>query len=160
MTLLDIKDLAVRFTVEGRAVDAVKGVGFTIDKGETLALVGESGSGKSVTALSVLQLLPQPMASHPTGSITFDGLEMVGASDKKLRSVRGNRVSMIFQEPMTSLNPLHNIEKQISEPLILHKNMSRTEARKRTGELLELVGLGNLKGRLKDFPHTLSGGQR
>ncbi|MBT6511502.1 MAG: ABC transporter ATP-binding protein [Rhodospirillaceae bacterium] len=160
MTLLDIKDLAVRFTVEGRAVDAVKGVGFTIDKGETLALVGESGSGKSVTALSVLQLLPQPMASHPTGSITFDGLEMVGASDKKLRSVRGNRVSMIFQEPMTSLNPLHNIEKQISEPLILHKNMSRTEARKRTGELLELVGLGNLKGRLKDFPHALSGGQR
>ena len=160
MTLLDIKDLSVRFTVEGREMDAVKGVSFSIEKGETLAVVGESGSGKSVTALSILQLLPRPMASHPTGSISFDGQEMIGASDKELRSVCGNRASMIFQEPMTSLNPLHTIEKQISEALILHKAMSRTQARARTLELLDLAGLGNLKSRINDYPHTLSGGQR
>jgi microcin C transport system ATP-binding protein len=160
MTLLDVKDLSVRFTVEKREIDAVRGVGFTIDRGETLALVGESGSGKSVTALSVPQLLPKPMASHPTGSITFDGQEMIRASDKDLRAVRGNRVSMIFQEPMTSLNPLHTIEKQISEALTLHKGMNKAEARERTLELLDLVGLTNLKARLRDYPHTLSGGQR
>jgi len=160
MTLLQIDNLAVRFTVEGRAIDAVKGVSLTIEKGETLALVGESGSGKSVTALSVLQLLPKPMASHPTGSILFDGQEMIGAGDRELRSVRGNRASMIFQEPMTSLNPLHTIEKQISEALILHKAMSRSQARARTLELLDLVGLGNLRDRIRDYPHTLSGGQR
>ena len=160
MTLLEVKDLSVRFTVEKREVDAVRGVGFTIDRGETLALVGESGSGKSVTALSVLQLLPKPMASHPTGSITFDGQEMIRASDKELRAVRGNRVSMIFQEPMTSLNPLHTIDKQISEALTLHKGMNKAEARERTLELLDLVGLTNLKARMRDYPHTLSGGQR
>ena len=160
MNLLEIRDLATRFTVEGNAIDAVRGVSFTVGEGETVALVGESGSGKSVTALSVLQLLPYPMASHPAGSVTYRGQELIGASDKTLRQVRGNKISMIFQEPMTSLNPLHTIEKQISEALLLHKGLSRSAARKRTMELLDLVGLSGLKGRLGDYPHTLSGGQR
>ncbi|MDA0219846.1 MAG: ABC transporter ATP-binding protein [Proteobacteria bacterium] len=160
MNLLEIRDLATRFTVEGRAIEAVRGVSFTIDEGETVALVGESGSGKSVTALSVLQLLPYPMASHPSGSVRYRGTELIGASDVALRKVRGNRISMIFQEPMTSLNPLHTIEKQISEALLLHKGLSKSAARKRTLELLDLVGLSGLKGRLGDYPHTLSGGQR
>jgi len=160
MNLLEIRDLATRFTVEGRAIDAVRGVSFSIGEGETVALVGESGSGKSVTALSVLQLLPYPMASHPSGSVTYRGKELIGASDRELRQVRGNKISMIFQEPMTSLNPLHTIEKQISEALLLHKGLSKTAARIRTLELLDLVGLSGLKGRLSDYPHTLSGGQR
>ncbi len=160
MNLLEIRDLATRFTVEGRAIEAVRGVSFTIGEGETVALVGESGSGKSVTALSVLQLLPYPMASHPAGSVKYRGEELIGAADRKLRQVRGNKISMIFQEPMTSLNPLHTIEKQISEALLLHKGLSRSAARKRTLELLDLVGLSGLKGRLGDYPHTLSGGQR
>ena len=160
MNLLEIRDLATRFTVEGRAIEAVRGVSFTIGEGETVALVGESGSGKSVTALSVLQLLPYPMASHPSGSVRYRGTELIGASDVALRKVRGNRISMIFQEPMTSLNPLHTIEKQISEALLLHKGLSKSAARKRTLELLDLVGLSGLKGRLSDYPHTLSGGQR
>ena len=160
MNLLEIRDLATRFTVEGNAIDAVRGVSFTVGEGETVALVGESGSGKSVTALSVLQLLPYPMASHPAGSVTYRGQELIGASDKTLRQVRGNKISMIFQEPMTSLNPLHTIEKQISEALLLHKGLTKSAARKRTMELLDLVGLSGLKGRLGDYPHTLSGGQR
>ena len=160
MNLHEIRDLATRFTVEGRAIEAVRGVSFTIGEGETVALVGESGSGKSVTALSVLQLLPYPMASHPAGSVKYRGEELIGAADRKLRQVRGNKISMIFQEPMTSLNPLHTIEKQISEALLLHKGLSRSAARKRTLELLDLVGLSGLKGRLGDYPHTLSGGQR
>ena len=121
MTLLSVKELSVSFRVPGGQVDAVKGVSFDIEKGETLALVGESGSGKSVSALSVLQLLPYPTASHPSGSITFDGTEMVGADAQTLFEVRGNKVSMIFQEPLTSLNPLHNIERQIGEVLELHQ---------------------------------------
>ena len=160
MSLLEIRDLAVAFTVEGRDNDAVRGVSFTIDEGETVALVGESGSGKSVTALSVLQLLPYPMASHPRGSIRFRDRELMDAGERALRRVRGNRISMIFQEPMTSLNPLHTLEKQISEPLVQHKGMTRSEARRRTMELLDLVGLSALKARLGDYPHTLSGGQR
>ena len=160
MSLLDVRDLAVRFAVEGRDIDAVRGVSFSIGKGETVALVGESGSGKSVTALSVLQLLPRPAASHPSGAIRFDGENLVGADERTLRGVRGNRISMIFQEPMTSLNPLHAIGKQIAEPLMLHKGMGRSDARARVRELLDLVGLGALEDRTGDFPHTLSGGQR
>ena len=158
--LLQVAGLAVRFQVEGRAIDAVKGVGFAIERGETLALVGESGSGKSVTALSLLQLLPYPGASHPSGSVVFDGEELMTAGEARLRAVRGNRMAMIFQEPMTSLNPLHSIGAQVAEPLIIHKGMSRRQAAARVGELMELVGLGALAGRLKDYPHTLSGGQR
>ena len=158
--LLDVTDLAVEFRTSGATIPAVRGVSFSIAKGETLALVGESGSGKSVTALSVLQLLPYPVARHPKGSIRFRGTELVGADEKALRQVRGNRVAMIFQEPMTSLNPLHTIEKQITETLSLHKGMGRAQARARTLELLKLVGIPNAERRLGAHPHEMSGGQR
>ncbi len=159
--LLSITDLRVDFRSPSGVAHAVKGVSFAIAKGETLALVGESGSGKSVTALSILQLLPQPMASHPAGSsIRVNGTEMIGADEKTLRGVRGNRVAMIFQEPMTSLNPLHSIERQINETLFLHKGLSASAARARTLELLRLVGLPDPEKRLTAYPHELSGGQR
>ncbi|TWA71332.1 microcin C transport system ATP-binding protein [Azospirillum brasilense] len=158
--LLQVRNLHVEFRSGGGAMHAVKGVSFDIAKGETLALVGESGSGKSVTALSILQLLPYPMARHPHGSIRFRGIELVGAEEKVLRDVRGDRIAMIFQEPMTSLNPLHSIERQINETLFLHKGLSRSAARKRTLELLRLVGLPNPEKRLNAYPHELSGGQR
>ncbi|KJE34013.1 microcin ABC transporter ATP-binding protein [Thalassospira sp. HJ] len=154
--LLTIKDLSVKFA----DVTAVKDVSFSLKRGQTMALVGESGSGKSVTALSILQLLPYPRASHPSGSIVFDGQEMVGAKERPLRKIRGNRISMIFQEPMTSLNPLHNIEKQIGEVLLLHKGLRGAKARARILELLELVGIPDPASRLKALPHELSGGQR
>ena len=157
---LQVRDLAVSFCSGGRETIAVDGVSFEIKKGETLALVGESGSGKSVTALSILQLLPYPVAHHPSGSIRVEGREMIGAPEKDLRRVRGNRVAMIFQEPMTSLNPLHTIGKQIAEVLILHRAMAKPAAWKRAQELLELVGLADAARRLKAFPHELSGGQR
>ena len=127
--LLDIQDLAVDFRTEDGAVHAVKGLSMSIDRGETVALVGESGSGKSVTALSVLQLLPYPTASHPGGSIRLDGQELLGAPASTMRMVRGNRVAMVFQEPMTSLNPLHSVEKQLGETLRLHKGMAKSDAR-------------------------------
>jgi len=158
--LLQVRDLSTRFEMPGGAVDAVKHVSFTIDKGETLALVGESGSGKSVTALSLLQLLPYPLARHPGGSIRFRGRELMGAAKPVLREVRGNEISMIFQEPMTSLNPLHTVEKQINETLILHKGLSKTAARTRTLELLDMVGIPEARKRLSAYPHELSGGQR
>jgi microcin C transport system ATP-binding protein len=161
--LLRVRDLSVTFDVGGgRAVQAVDRVSFELEKGETLALVGESGSGKSVTALSVLQLLPYPIASHPAGgSITFKGEELIGAPEGRLRKVRGNRIAMIFQEPMTSLNPLHTIEKQVGEVLQIHKGLSGSAARARIIELLRLVGLGaQAEKRLDAYPHQLSGGQR
>jgi microcin C transport system ATP-binding protein len=158
--LLEVRDLAVSFGTGPATVPAVKGVSFDIGRGETVALVGESGSGKSVTALSVLQLLPYPTARHPKGSIRFRGQEMIGAPSRQLLQVRGNRVSMIFQEPMTSLNPLHTIERQVNEVLILHKGLSRIAARRRTLELLEQVGIPEAAKRLDAYPHQLSGGQR
>ena len=158
--LLHVRGLHVEFRSGGGTMHAVKGVSFDIAKGETVALVGESGSGKSVTALSILQLLPYPMAHHPAGSIRFRDTELLGAEEKVLRDVRGNRIAMIFQEPMTSLNPLHSIERQINETLFLHKGLSRAAARKRTLELLRLVGLPNPEKRLNAYPHELSGGQR
>ncbi|MGE0254939.1 MAG: ABC transporter ATP-binding protein [Alphaproteobacteria bacterium] len=159
--LLAIRDLGVDFSTPGGAVHAVRGVSLDLARGETLALVGESGSGKSVTALSVLQLLPYPVARHPSGSsIRFEGEELVGAKQDRLRKIRGNRIAMIFQEPMTSLNPLHTIEKQVNEVLFIHKGMSRPAARARTLELLKLVGLAEAEKRLGAYPHELSGGQR
>jgi microcin C transport system ATP-binding protein len=160
MSLLQVDDLAVNFRVEEGELQAVKGVSFAIDQGETLALVGESGSGKSVTALSILQLLPYPKASHPSGSIRFEGEELIGAGEGALRKVRGDRIGMIFQEPMTSLNPLHTIERQIGETLTLHRNLSDAAARERTLELLQLVRLRDAEERLGAYPHQLSGGQR
>ena len=160
MSLLTIEDLGVRFHVEGEDVEAVRSASLSIERGETVALVGESGSGKSVTALSVLQLLPYPRASHPQGSVRLDGEELLGAASAQLQALRGNRVAMVFQEPMTSLNPLHSIEKQLCETLILHRGLSRVEARDRAMELLGLVGLPDVEERLDAWPHQLSGGQR
>ena len=159
--LLSVRNLGVNFSMGGGTVEAVKDVSFDLSRGETLALVGESGSGKSVSALSVLQLLPYPAAVHPKGSsITFKGEELVGASDSRMRRIRGDDIAMVFQEPMTSLNPLHAVERQVSEVLILHKKMSKLQARQRTLELLRLVGLPNPEKRLGALPHELSGGQR
>lgn len=160
MSLLEVKNLAVDFVNGKNVTHAVKGISFSIEKGETLAVVGESGSGKSVTALSVLQLLPYPVARHPSGSIRFRDQEMMGMGDSVLRAIRGNKIAMIFQEPMTSLNPLHTIERQISEALFLHKKMLPDAARKRVVDLLKLVGLDRLTERLDAYPHELSGGQR
>jgi microcin C transport system ATP-binding protein len=158
--LLAIRDLSVSFDTPGGEVRAVRGVSLDIAKGETVGLVGESGSGKSVTALSILQLLSYPPARHPSGSIRFQGQELLGADEATLRRVRGNRIAMIFQEPMTSLNPLHTIEKQVNEVLFVHKGLSRPAARARTVELLHLVGLPEAERRLDAYPHQLSGGQR
>ncbi|RPH81593.1 MAG: ABC transporter ATP-binding protein [Candidatus Rokuibacteriota bacterium] len=158
--LLEVRDLSVSFAVEGREVEAVRHASFGIERGESVALVGESGSGKSVTALSIMQLLPYPTARHPSGSIVFQGQELVGAPEATMQRVRGDRIAMIFQEPMTSLNPLHTIEKQVNEVLRLHKGLSRPAARARTLELLRLVGLPEAERRLDAYPHQLSGGQR
>lgn len=160
MSLLTIENLGVRFHVAGVHVEAVHSASLHIERGETVALVGESGSGKSATALSVLQLLPYPRASHPHGSVRLDGEELLGAASARLQKLRGNRVAMVFQEPMTSLNPLHSIEKQLGETLTLHRGLSRAAARTRAIELLELVGLSDAEKRLDAWPHQLSGGQR
>lgn len=158
--LLEIDDLHVTFGAGPGAVTAVQGASLTIGKGETHALVGESGSGKSVTALSVMQLLPYPLAHHPRGSIKFNGEELVGAPGGVMRRIRGNQIAMIFQEPLTSLNPLHAIEKQIAEVLFLHQHMTAKQARARVLELLDLVGLGEAASRLQSLPHEFSGGQQ
>jgi len=154
--LLEVQNLAVSF---GDTV-AVRAVSFDLGRGETLALVGESGSGKSVSALSILQLLPYPPAHHPSGSIRLRGEELLGASPARLRQVRGNDVAMVFQEPMTSLNPLQAIEKQVGEVLAVHKGLSGARLRARVLELLDLVGLPDAHSRLSALPHELSGGQR
>nr|WP_185985479.1 ABC transporter ATP-binding protein [Aureimonas mangrovi] len=158
--LLSVRDLSVSFHQGGRTSEAVKRVSFDIAKGETVALVGESGSGKSVTALSVLKLLPYPAASHPSGEIRIGGIDLMKADDKALRGVRGNEISMIFQEPMSSLNPLHTIERQIGEVLEVHRGVGKRKARERTLELLHQVGIREPEKRLGSFPHQLSGGQR
>lgn len=157
--LIEVHNLSVRFAGAEPGVLAAKNVSFDIKKGETVALVGESGSGKTVSALSILRLLP-PDASHPSGEILFEGRDLLRVKDAEMRRVRGNRISIIFQEPMTSLNPLHTVEKQVSEVLKIHHGMSNTAARKRTLELLTKVGIRNPETRLSAFPHQLSGGQR
>jgi ABC-type microcin C transport system duplicated ATPase subunit YejF/ABC-type microcin C transport system permease subunit YejE len=159
-SLLSVRDLHVEFRQGDSTVNAVNGVSFDIRRGETVALVGESGSGKSVTALSILRLLPYPSAHHPAGSITFEGKELLSADEKTLRDVRGNAISIIFQEPMTSLNPLHTVERQVGEVLDVHRGMSGAEARARVLELLDQVGIREPEKRLKSYPHQLSGGQR
>jgi microcin C transport system ATP-binding protein len=163
VSLLELRDLSVTFAGWRGAppVHAVKRVSFELDRGETLALVGESGSGKSVTALSILQLLPYPAASHdPDSSIKFAGEELIGAAPARLREVRGNRIGIVFQEPTTSLNPLHTLEKQIAETLVIHNHLSAAAVRQRTLELVHLVGLRDAENRLNAYPHQLSGGQR
>jgi microcin C transport system ATP-binding protein len=158
--LLEVADLSVAFRQAGRETLAVDRVSFDIRKGETVALVGESGSGKSVTALSVMKLLPYPSAHHPSGAIRFKGQDLLGLSESRIRHVRGNDITIIFQEPMTSLNPLHTIDKQIGEILLLHQGMTGTAARARIVELLTQVGIPDPVSRLGSYPHQLSGGQR
>ncbi|MBS0249005.1 MAG: ABC transporter ATP-binding protein [Proteobacteria bacterium] len=158
--LLTISDLSVAFGAGDREIHAVKHVSFDIGKGETVALVGESGSGKSVTALSVMKLLPYPAARHPSGTITFKGQELLAMPENDIRKIRGNDITIIFQEPMTSLNPLHTIEKQIGEVLLLHKGLTGKAARERIVELLTQVGIPDPEGRLQSYPHQMSGGQR
>jgi len=158
--LISVDNLSVDFRSGDNVTHAVKNVSFDIAKGETGALVGESGSGKTVTALSILQLLPYPAASHPSGAIRFRGENLLALPPDGLRHVRGNRISMIFQEPMTSLNPLHTIEQQVGEVLRIHRGMSGAAARKRVLDLLTKVGIEDPEGRLASYPHQLSGGQR
>ncbi|PTV73773.1 ABC transporter ATP-binding protein [Agrobacterium pusense] len=158
--LLSVRDLSVAFHQGGATSVAVDHVSFDLMSGEVVALVGESGSGKSVTANSILKLLPYPAASHPSGQILFDGKDMLTLPERSLRAVRGNDITMIFQEPMTSLNPLHTIERQIGEILELHQAITGSEARERTLELLRQVGIRVPEKRLKAYPHELSGGQR
>jgi len=158
--ILSIRDLSIAFGHGSRGVLAVDHVSFDIRKGETLALVGESGSGKSITALSVMKLLPYPAAHHPSGSIKFQGRELLTMKEDQIRDVRGNDIAIIFQEPMTSLNPLHTIEKQIREILMLHQGLTGPAARARIVELLGQVGIPDPAGRLGSYPHQLSGGQR
>jgi microcin C transport system ATP-binding protein len=158
--ILTIRDLSIAFGRGDREVLAVDHVSFDIRKGETMALVGESGSGKSITALSVMKLLPYPSAHHPSGSIKFQGRELLTLTEAQIRHVRGNDIAIIFQEPMTSLNPLHTIEKQIREILMLHQGITGEAALARIVELLGQVGIPDPVGRLKSYPHQLSGGQR
>jgi microcin C transport system ATP-binding protein len=160
MSLLEVHDLSVTFRVNKQEIKAVRNVSFTIERGETCALVGESGAGKSATALAIMQLHPKGRVLYPSGSVLFDGKDIMGASEETARSIRGNRISMIFQEPMTSLNPLHKVEKQISEGLMLHQGVAREDTRERVIELLHLVGLPEAEERLSAYPHQLSGGQR
>jgi microcin C transport system ATP-binding protein len=159
-TLIAVEDLSVDFLSGGKITHAVKHVSFDIGKAETMALVGESGSGKTVTALSILRLLPYPAATHPSGVIRFKGEDLMALRPEALRQVRGNQISMIFQEPMTSLNPLHTIEQQIGEVLKIHRGLSDRAARTRVLDLLDKVGIDDPHGRLASYPHQLSGGQR
>lgn len=159
-TILEVRDLSVDFISKEQRVKAVRNVSFNVHGGKTLALVGESGSGKSVSALSVLRLLPYPKAEHPSGRILYRGTDLLLATEDELREVRGDRIGMIFQEPMTSLNPLHTLEKQIGEVLALHKGLVGKALTARILELLELVQIPAPETRLKSYPHELSGGQR
>ena len=158
--LIEVRDLAVEFVTLDRTQRVVEGVSFDIRKGETLALVGESGSGKSVTAHSILRLLPYPLARHPAGEIRYAGEDLLKANEKRMRQIRGNRIAMVFQEPMTSLNPLHTVGTQINEVLQIHKGLRGKAASARTLELLELVGIPEPAKRIRAYPHELSGGQR
>jgi len=158
--LLEVEDLSVSFGRGDGEVRAVRGISFEIGEAETVALVGESGSGKSVTALSTMRLLPYPQAWHPGGAIRFRGENVLSATTARMRELRGDRIAIVFQEPLTSLNPLHPIGKQIAEVLLVHRRMSAARARERVVELLHQVGLGDAESRLSDLPHTFSGGQQ
>jgi microcin C transport system ATP-binding protein len=158
--LISVDDLSVDFRGGSNLTHAVRHVSFDIGDAETVALVGESGSGKTVTALSILRLLPYPSASHPSGKILFKGENLLALPASALRQVRGNKISMIFQEPMTSLNPLHTIEQQVGEVLKIHRGLSDRVVRERVLDLLDKVGIDDPKGRLACYPHQLSGGQR
>jgi oligopeptide/dipeptide ABC transporter ATP-binding protein len=160
MSLLEIKNLSTVFDTDRGIARAVDGVSFSIEPGETLGLVGESGCGKSVTALSVMRLLQKPTGRVEGGEIFMEGRSLLGLPEDEMRKIRGNRISMIFQEPMTSLNPVYTVCSQISEPLILHQALGKREARQRAIEMLDTVGIPNAKSRIDEYPHQFSGGQR
>jgi oligopeptide transport system ATP-binding protein len=160
LPLLEVNELRTHFYTQDGIVQAVNGVSFHLDKGETLGIVGESGCGKSVSVMSLLRLIPQPPGKIVGGEVLFDGEDLLNVSDKEIRRVRGNKVAMIFQDPMTSLNPVLTIGRQIGEALELHTGMSREEARKRSAELLSMVGIPQADMRLDDYPHQFSGGMR
>jgi oligopeptide transport system ATP-binding protein len=159
-TLLQVKDLRTEFHTQDGTVHAVNGVSFHVDEGETLGLVGESGCGKSVSMLSVMRLIPIPPGKIASGSVTFQGRDLLKVDDEEIRSVRGNKIAMVFQDPMTSLNPVLTINTQNSEALELHLGMTRDQSRKRTIELLKMVGIPEAEGRVDDYPHQFSGGMR
>ncbi|PKO21087.1 MAG: peptide ABC transporter ATP-binding protein [Chloroflexi bacterium HGW-Chloroflexi-1] len=158
--LLEVKGLETRFFTQDGVVRAVNGISYYLDEGETLAIVGESGCGKSVSVMSLLQLIPQPPGKITGGEVWFDGKDLLQMNDDEIRHVRGNRIAMIFQDPMTSLNPVLTIGFQVSETLMLHMGMNKAAARKRSVELLELVGISQAANRLDDYPHQFSGGMR
>ena len=159
-TVVRVRDLSVDFRAGKTVTHAVKNVSFSITRGETVALVGESGSGKTVSAQSILRLLPYPAASHPSGEIFFHGKDLLKLEEREMRTIRGRRISVIFQEPMTSLNPLHTIEKQVGEVLRIHRGLEADAIRDRVIDLLTKVGIRNPEQRLQSYPHQLSGGQR
>ena len=158
--VLEVQNLATRFHTQDGIVHAVNGVSFDVDEGETLGIVGESGCGKSVSVLSVMRLLPQPPAEISAGGIRFSGMELTGSTEEEMRNIRGSQIAMIFQDPMTSLNPVLTVGFQIMEPLKLHLGMTEEEAFDRAGELLNLVGIPEARDRLNDYPHQFSGGMR
>jgi oligopeptide transport system ATP-binding protein len=159
-TLLEVKDLSVSFDVYGGEVQAVRNVNFDVKKGEALAIVGESGSGKSVTAQSIMRLIPSPPSRVKNGSVLFDGEELLSLSENEMQKVRGNKIGMIFQDPMTSLNPTMTVGDQIMEGLVKHQNLNSSKAKARAIEMLHLVGIPNPESRIKQFPHQFSGGMR
>ena len=160
MALLEVKGLRTQFFTQDGVVNAVNGVSFYVEEGETLGIVGESGCGKSVSVLSVMRLIPQPPGKIVDGEVLFDGRDLLKVSENEIRSVRGNKIAMIFQDPMTSLNPVLTIGRQIGEALELHLHMKKEEARQRSAELLAMVGIPQAEARLDDYPHQFSGGMR
>jgi oligopeptide transport system ATP-binding protein len=160
VALLEVRDLTTRFYTDDGVVQAVNGVSWEVDEGETLAIVGESGCGKSVSVLSILRLIPQPPGKIESGEVMFEDRDLMKLKDNEMRSIRGNKMAMVFQDPMTSLNPVLTINQQISEAVTLHMGMNKNEARERTTELLELVQIPQAKDRLDDYPHQFSGGMR
>ena len=160
MALLEVRDLKTRFYTDDGVVQAVNGVSWDVDEGETLSIVGESGCGKTVSVLSILRLIPQPPGKIESGEVMFEDRDLMKLKDDEMRRIRGNKMAMVFQDPMTSLNPVLTINQQISEAVILHMGMNKNEARERTAELLELVQIPQAKDRLDDYPHQFSGGMR
>ena len=159
-TLLEVKDLRTQFFTQDGVVHAVNGINYTLDEGETLGIVGESGCGKSVGVMSLIRLIPSPPGKVVGGEVFFEGRDLLKLSDDAIRSIRGNKISMIFQDPMTSLNPVLTVGRQISEALELHLGMDKKQARARSIELLELVGIPSAAQRIDDYPHQFSGGMR
>jgi oligopeptide transport system ATP-binding protein len=158
--LLEVKNLKTQFFTQDGIVHAVNGISYSVDAGETVAIVGESGSGKSVGVMSLIRLIPQPPGKIVDGQVLFDGQDLIKLSEDQLREIRGNRIAMIFQDPMTSLNPVLTVGRQITESLELHLNMSKEQSRKRAIELLQLVGIPGAAARIDDYPHQFSGGMR